>query len=72
MTKRIRLVRRRIEDRGASAVEYGLMVAAIAALIVGVVFGLGKAVGNSFTGTKQCLEAGAAAASPDCAKVEAP
>jgi pilus assembly protein Flp/PilA len=27
-------------DRGASAVEYGLMVAAIAALIVGVLFAL--------------------------------
>ena len=60
------------KDRGASAVEYGLMIAAIAAVIVGAVFGLGGLVSNAFEGTKQCLEDGAAAASPDCAKVDAP
>jgi len=38
-------------DRGASAVEYGLMVAAIAAVIVGVVFGLGSVVNGVFTDT---------------------
>jgi pilus assembly protein Flp/PilA len=38
-------------DKGASAVEYGLMVAAIAALIVGVVFGLGGLVGSAFNKT---------------------
>jgi pilus assembly protein Flp/PilA len=38
-------------DRGASAVEYGLMVAAIAAVIVSIVFGLGTLVGNTFDGT---------------------
>jgi pilus assembly protein Flp/PilA len=40
-----------VKDRGASAVEYGLMVAAIAAVIVAVVFGLGGLVRNSFTDT---------------------
>ncbi|HET9658220.1 MAG TPA: Flp family type IVb pilin, partial [Kineosporiaceae bacterium] len=40
----IRKVARRGRDRGASAVEYGLLVAAIAAVIVGVVFGLGTLV----------------------------
>ena len=38
-------------DRGASAVEYGLMVAAIAAIIVGVVFGLGGLIKGAFTST---------------------
>jgi len=38
----LRKVTRRDQERGASAVEYGLMVAAIAAVIVGSVFLLGK------------------------------
>ncbi len=45
----IRKVMRAGLDRGASAVEYGLMVAAIAAVIVGIVFGLGGVVQNVFT-----------------------
>ncbi len=32
------------ENRGASAVEYGLMVAAIAAVVVGIVIGLSTLV----------------------------
>ena len=32
------------DERGASAVEYGLLVAGIAAVIVGAVFGLGQGV----------------------------
>lgn len=47
----IRKVARRARDRGASAVEYGLLVAAIAAIIVAVVFGLGKIVNGAFTKT---------------------
>ena len=47
----LRKAARRAQDRGASAVEYGLMVAAIAAVIVGVVFGLGTLVNNAFTET---------------------
>ena len=39
------------KDRGASAVEYGLMVAAIAAVIVGAVFGLGTFVKGAFDDT---------------------
>jgi len=38
-------------DEGASAVEYGLLVAAIAALIVGVVFLLGGKVSSTFAET---------------------
>lgn len=52
-------------DRGASAVEYGLMVAAIAALIVGVAFGLGKVVQNAFANTSQCLSGHPVPACPD-------
>jgi pilus assembly protein Flp/PilA len=37
------------EDTGASAVEYGLLLAAIAAVIVIVVFALGGAVRDMFT-----------------------
>jgi len=52
------------KDRGASAVEYGLMVAAIAAVIVAVVFGLGGLVRGTFTDTCTQIETGAAAANP--------
>ena len=39
----------RTAERGATAVEYGLMVALIAAVIVAVVVVLGKQVNNAFT-----------------------
>lgn len=48
-------------DQGASAVEYGLMVGAIAAIIVGTVFGLGTLVRQAFTKTCSTLAAGPAA-----------
>jgi pilus assembly protein Flp/PilA len=47
----LRKVMRRAEDRGASAVEYGLMVAAIAAVIVVAVFTLGTNIQRAFTQT---------------------
>jgi pilus assembly protein Flp/PilA len=47
----IRKIARHAHDRGASAVEYGLLVAAIAAVIVGVVFGLGTLVHDAFSKT---------------------
>ncbi len=37
------------DDRGATAVEYGLMVALIAAIIVGVVSALGGKINDAFT-----------------------
>ena len=43
-------------DRGASAVEYALLVAAIAAVIVAAVFGLGNMVKNSFIDTCSSIE----------------
>jgi pilus assembly protein Flp/PilA len=40
-----------IDEDGASAVEYGLLVAGVAALIVAVVFFFGGAVGDLFGNT---------------------
>lgn len=37
------------DDRGATAVEYGLIVAGIAAVIVAIVFILGKQVADAFS-----------------------
>jgi pilus assembly protein Flp/PilA len=55
MRTRIRRVQGLSADRGASAVEYGLLVAAIAAVIVGIVFGLGSIVGATFQQTEDCI-----------------
>jgi len=56
MITRILRVERKLRDAGASAVEYGLLVAAIAAVIVGVVFGLGGVVSDTFSQTQECFE----------------
>jgi pilus assembly protein Flp/PilA len=45
-------------EKGASAVEYGLMVAAIAAVIVGTVFALGGFVKQTFDETCSALASG--------------
>ena len=47
-----------MEERGASAVEYGLLIAGIAALIVVVVFLLGGQVTNAFQGTCDAIDSG--------------
>jgi pilus assembly protein Flp/PilA len=55
----------KMDERGASAVEYGLLIAGIAALIVVVVFAFGGSLKSiftdtcskvtaSYTGTKSC------------------
>ena len=41
----------KMDDRGASAVEYGLLVAGIAAVIVGIVFVLGGNLKKGFDTT---------------------
>lgn len=41
----------RRDERGASAVEYGLLIAGIAALIVVIVFALGPIVRDAFEKT---------------------
>ena len=44
-------------DDGASAVEYGLLIAAIAAVVVGIVFALGIVVNGAFSRTSSCVAA---------------
>jgi len=51
MSKLIRALRHRRDEAGASAVEYGLLVAAIAAIIVIIVFTLGGTVRGLFKNT---------------------
>jgi pilus assembly protein Flp/PilA len=51
MLRYLRRMRAVPRDRGASAVEYGLLVAGIAALVVIVVFGLGGVIQNAFQHT---------------------
>jgi pilus assembly protein Flp/PilA len=48
---------RRDDENGASAVEYGLLVAGIAALIVAVVFLFGGMIEGVFTDTCSTLQA---------------
>jgi pilus assembly protein Flp/PilA len=42
------LAQRLRSDRGATAVEYGLLVALIAAVIIGIVIVVGQQVSNAF------------------------
>jgi pilus assembly protein Flp/PilA len=53
---------RRRDDEGASAVEYGLLVALIAAVIVIAVFSLGGIVKNAFSSTCTGIKSGAGTA----------
>ncbi|GAA1475929.1 hypothetical protein GCM10009623_03750 [Nocardioides aestuarii] len=48
----------KMEERGASAVEYGLLIAGIAALIVVAVFALGPIVKEAFSDTCDEIVAG--------------
>jgi len=45
------------EEEGATAVEYGMMVALIAAVIVGIVTTLGTKVNGAFTTVSNALPA---------------
>ena len=49
----------KMDERGASAVEYGLLVAGIAALIVAVVFAFGGVISNVFSDTCDAVAGGA-------------
>jgi pilus assembly protein Flp/PilA len=57
----------KMEERGASAVEYGLLIAGIAALIVVAVFALGPIVEEAFSDTCDEIVAGNASITADCA-----
>ena len=45
----------KMDERGASAVEYGLLVAGIAAVIVAIVFLLGGTLSGVFTSTNSSI-----------------
>ncbi len=53
------------EERGASAVEYGLLIAGIAAIVVAAVFALGPSVKEAFNETCTSID-GAAGSTTDC------
>jgi len=50
---------RRQSEKGASAVEYGLLVALIAAVIIAAVMALGTTLKGSFTETNNCINGSA-------------
>ena len=56
---------RRSSERGASAVEYGLMIAGVAALIVVVVFAFGSTI-NDILFNDTCQKMVSAGSSGDC------
>lgn len=56
MTSQVQYLRAMLDERrdeGASAVEYGLLVAAIAAVIAAIVFVLGGQILEAFTSTSE-------------------
>lgn len=59
MIRSIRNISTFKQDEGASAVEYGLLVAAIAAVIVLIVFALGGVINEVFTNTCDAVQNGA-------------
>jgi pilus assembly protein Flp/PilA len=48
----------RLDERGASAVEYGLLIAGIAAVIVAVIFAFGGSLQQIFSSTCQSVANG--------------
>ena len=63
MLEFIRNITSRRNEDGASAVEYGLLVAGIAALIVAIVFVFGGVIKNAFNKTCGQISGGASASS---------
>ena len=53
-------------EKGAAAVEYGLLVALIAVAIIGAVFALGGKVKSTFNCAATDLPVSSTAASPTC------
>lgn len=66
MLELIRNLSAKKNDEGASAVEYGLLVAGIAALIVALVFTLGGTIKDSFQSTCDTIASGPTAGSATC------
>lgn len=55
IASKVSVLARRQREKGATAVEYGLLVALIAAVIVGVVVVLGQQVSNGFTSVSTAI-----------------
>ena len=66
MLEFLRTITSRRNQDGASAVEYGLLVAGIAALVVVVVFAFGGVIKNSFTKTCSSLKTNGASSTGTC------
>jgi pilus assembly protein Flp/PilA len=62
MLSHIRNIMARDDEDGASAVEYGLLVAAIAAVIVIIVFALGGLIKGAFSKTCDSISTGSSVA----------
>jgi pilus assembly protein Flp/PilA len=54
------------DEDGASAVEYGLLVAGIAAFVVAIVFLFGGVVKSQFSGTCDRLKQGSSSTATTC------
>lgn len=59
--------RKTATERGASAVEYGLLIAGIAALVVVAVFAIGPVISKAFSDTCDEIKTGAATTAASCA-----
>jgi pilus assembly protein Flp/PilA len=66
MLEFIRSTTRRRDEVGASAVEYGLLIAGIAGMVVAIVFAFGPVVKNSFQGTCNRLKQGSTSTAQTC------
>ncbi|MCU1624768.1 MAG: Flp family type IVb pilin [Frankiales bacterium] len=66
MIRSLRKSRQLRGDEGASAVEYGLLVAAIAAVIVVIVFALGGVIKNAFQNTCNSVKTGGSSTAATC------
>jgi pilus assembly protein Flp/PilA len=62
MLQYIRNITAKRDEDGASAVEYGLLVAAIAAVIVIIVFALGGLIKGAFSKTCTSISTGSSVA----------
>lgn len=56
--------RRRLDDRGVTAVEYGLLVALIAMVIVVAVLALGHNLSSLFNNASNCVSSATSTACP--------
>jgi pilus assembly protein Flp/PilA len=66
MLEFIRNITSRRDEDGASAVEYGLLVAGIAALIVAIVFLFGGVIKDAFQSTCNRVKQGSSSSATTC------